>query len=77
MPPTDIRRHTVEHRLLSLPLPRFTVPLTRRPTVLDRVGGGGRNEEATGSGAGQSVGQPVGLSFSALFVPRYARAVQP
>lgn len=34
---------------------------------LDRFGrDGGRNEEATGGGAGQSVGQPVGLSFPAL-----------
>jgi len=44
-----------------------TVPLAR-PTELNRIGGdGGRNEEATGSGAGQSVGQPVGLSFPARF----------
>ncbi|KYM80011.1 hypothetical protein ALC53_09537 [Atta colombica] len=44
-----------------------TVPLVR-PTELNRIGGdGGRNEEATGSGAGQSVGQPVGLSFPARF----------
>lgn len=52
----------------------FTVP-SARPTELDRSGGdGGRNEEATGGGAGQSVGQPVGLSFPALSAPRFARA---
>lgn len=68
--------NTVEYPFLSLSLLCFTVPLARRPTVLHCVGGGGRNEEATGGGAGQSVGQPVGLSFSALSVLRYARAIQ-
>lgn len=60
--------------LLSFPL-MFYRPFSSSATELDRFGGdGGRNEEATGGGAGQSVGQPVGLSFPALSAPRFARA---
>lgn len=51
-PPIDTRR------VLSPLVPAHVLPsLLARPTELDRFGeDGGRNEEATGSGAGQSVG---------------------
>lgn len=71
-PPIDTRCHSVDYPFISLQLIGLTVPLARRPEPEpDRVAGGGRNEQATGGGAGQSVGQPVGLSFPASLCPRH------